>query len=211
MCFVLVQPQRELDGQIWFQNKTLTIFFFFFQEKYWNIPLKSAFVFSGSTTKEWGGGCSLVIQTLKGVVGTLIFPNEMVVVPSLFLELLSTYLSIFLSSYVYLAIYIFLPPPPWTSPWGGSPLTFPLTFINIYISIYASIYLSMYSWINIKGTWSVHLFNGDYLSIPEGTGSCWCLFHEIPGTYWEQKTRRQKNALNYEGSKANQKVNMYIV
>ena len=25
-------------------------------------------------------------------------------------------------------------------------------------------------------------FNGDYLSIPEGTGSCGYLFHEIPGT-----------------------------
>ena len=34
----------------------------------------------------------------------------------------------------------------------------------------------------IKGTWSVHLFNGDYLSIPEGTGSCVYLFHEIPGS-----------------------------
>ena len=38
-----------------------------------------------------------------------------------------------------------------------------------------------------KGTWSVHSFNGDYLAIPEGTGSCWYLFHEIPGT------SRQKN------------------
>ena len=37
-----------------------------------------------------------------------------------------------------------------------------------------------YSWIHIKDTWSVHLFNGDYLSIPEGTGSCGYLFHEIP-------------------------------
>ena len=35
--------------------------------------------------------------------------------------------------------------------------------------------------IHIKGTWSVHLFNGDYLSIPETTGSCWSHFHEIPG------------------------------
>ena len=30
--------------------------------------------------------------------------------------------------------------------------------------------------------WSVHLFNGDYLSIPEGTGSCGYFFHEIPGS-----------------------------
>ena len=36
--------------------------------------------------------------------------------------------------------------------------------------------------ISLKGTWSVHSFNGDYLSIPEGTGSsCGYLFHEIPG------------------------------
>ena len=35
---------------------------------------------------------------------------------------------------------------------------------------------------HIKGTWSVHSFNGDYLFIPEGSGSCGYLFHEIPGT-----------------------------
>ena len=34
-----------------------------------------------------------------------------------------------------------------------------------------------YNWFHIKGTWSVHSFNGDYLSIAEGTGSC-----EIPGS-----------------------------
>ena len=34
---------------------------------------------------------------------------------------------------------------------------------------------------HIKGILSVHSFNGDYLSIPEGTGSCKYLFHEIPG------------------------------
>ena len=28
----------------------------------------------------------------------------------------------------------------------------------------------------IKGSWSVHSFNDDYLSIPEGTGSCGYLF-----------------------------------
>ena len=45
-----------------------------------------------------------------------------------------------------------------------------------------SLYLHfMYSLFHIKGTWSVHSFNGDYLSIPEGTGSCGYLFHEIPG------------------------------
>ena len=33
---------------------------------------------------------------------------------------------------------------------------------------------------------SVHSFNGDYLSIAEGTGSCGYLFHEIPGTCTRQ-------------------------
>ena len=37
-----------------------------------------------------------------------------------------------------------------------------------------------YSWFHIKGTWIVHSFNGEYLSIPEGTGSYGYLFHEIP-------------------------------
>ena len=39
-----------------------------------------------------------------------------------------------------------------------------------------------YSWFHIKGTWSVHSFNGDYLSIPECTGSCEYIFYEIPGS-----------------------------
>ena len=34
-----------------------------------------------------------------------------------------------------------------------------------------------------KGTWSVHSFNGEYLSIPKCTGSCGYLFHEIPSIY----------------------------
>ena len=41
---------------------------------------------------------------------------------------------------------------------------------------------SLCSWFHIKGTLSVHTFNGDYLSIPEGRGSCGYLFHEIPGS-----------------------------
>ena len=48
---------------------------------------------------------------------------------------------------------------------------------NIYI------YVQLIS-IHIKGTWSLHSFNEDYLSITEGTGRCgkWVyLFHEIPG------------------------------
>ena len=43
-----------------------------------------------------------------------------------------------------------------------------------------------YSRFHIKGTCSVHLSNGDYVSIPEGTGSCWYLFHEIPDI-WNTK------------------------
>ena len=46
-----------------------------------------------------------------------------------------------------------------------------------------------YSWFHIKGTTSVNSFNGDYLSIPEGTGSCGYLFHEIPGI----RGRRNRN------------------
>ena len=30
--------------------------------------------------------------------------------------------------------------------------------------------LPIYSWFHIKGTWGVHTFNGDYLSIPKCTG-----------------------------------------
>ena len=32
----------------------------------------------------------------------------------------------------------------------------------------------------LESTWSVHSFNGDYLSIPEGTGSCGYLFMKSP-------------------------------
>ena len=38
-----------------------------------------------------------------------------------------------------------------------------------------------YSWFRIKGTWSVHSFNGGYLSITEGIGSCVYLLQESPG------------------------------
>ena len=41
-------------------------------------------------------------------------------------------------------------------------------------------YLINYSWFRIKGSWSVHLFNEDYLSIPSAH-SWGNLFHEIPG------------------------------
>ena len=41
---------------------------------------------------------------------------------------------------------------------------------------------SRYSSFHTKGTWSVHSFNGVYLSIPEGIGSYGYLFHEIPGS-----------------------------
>ena len=35
---------------------------------------------------------------------------------------------------------------------------------------------NQYNWFHKKGTWSVHSFNGDYLSVPEGTCSCGYLF-----------------------------------
>ena len=39
-----------------------------------------------------------------------------------------------------------------------------------------------YRWFHEKGTFSVHSFNDDYLSIPERAGSYKYLFHEIPVT-----------------------------
>ena len=39
-----------------------------------------------------------------------------------------------------------------------------------------------YSWFHIKGSWSVHSFNGDYLISLVHTGSWGNLFNEIPGT-----------------------------
>ena len=50
------------------------------------------------------------------------------------------------------------------------------------VVIYSWQLILRYSWFHIKGTWSVHSFNGDYLSISQGTGSCEYLFHEIPGS-----------------------------
>ena len=55
---------------------------------------------------------------------------------------------------------------------------------TIYISLCTqssdSRHTLVYSWFHKKGTWSVNSVNGDYLSIPEGTGSFEYLFHEIP-------------------------------
>ena len=47
------------------------------------------------------------------------------------------------------------------------------TNMNTYI-LYT--YIHIYSWFHISGTWRVNSFNGDYLSIPEGTCSCGYLF-----------------------------------
>ena len=54
-----------------------------------------------------------------------------------------------------------------------------------------------YSWFHIKGTWSVHSFNGDYLSIPEGTGSRGYLFHEVPGSIWLYSWSSEKRLLSW--------------
>jgi len=100
---------------------------------------------------------------------------------------LSIYLSVYLStSHIYLSINIYLQ----TDYLSIFPSTFSLyLFIylptgqqSIFQSIaYQSIFIfinrsSIYSWFHIKGTWIVHSFIGDYLSMPEGTGSCWYLF-----------------------------------
>ena len=55
--------------------------------------------------------------------------------------------------------------------------------------------LSRYNRFHIKGTWSVHSLNGDYLSIPKGTGSCGYLFHEIPSTWKRNQKNKKKNSL----------------
>ena len=52
-----------------------------------------------------------------------------------------------------------------------------------------------YSWFHIKGTWSVHSFNGDCIPIPEGTGSCGYLFHEIPCSSFATSIISKKNLL----------------
>ena len=57
----------------------------------------------------------------------------------------------------------------------------------------------VYSWFHIKGTWSVHSFNGVYLSIPEGTGTCGYLFHEIPDTINNEGAQRKYIFLLKEG------------
>ena len=49
--------------------------------------------------------------------------------------------------------------------------------------------LVTYSWFHIKGTFSVHSFNEDYLSIHECPGSWGYLFHEIPCTSMMSKRR----------------------
>ena len=80
------------------------------------------------------------------------------------------------------------------------PLIFPLKFsitshfffvdFSIFMLYFAGLITSemsiwtntaWYSWFHIKkGTLSVHLFNGDYLSIPKCTGSCGYLFMKSP-------------------------------
>ena len=50
---------------------------------------------------------------------------------------------------------------------------------NINIGEYNHIFMR-YRGFHEKGTFSVHSFNDDYLSIPERPGSYKYLFHEIP-------------------------------
>ena len=53
-------------------------------------------------------------------------------------------------------------------------------FIEIFFHYYCS---PTYSWFHIKGTWSVHSYNGDYLYIP----GCGYLFHETPSSLSDPK------------------------
>ena len=59
-------------------------------------------------------------------------------------------------------------------------ILYPLGLNELYVCIWAHLICNiipfLYSWFHIKGTWSVHSFNGDYLSNPEGTDSCGYLF-----------------------------------
>ena len=58
-----------------------------------------------------------------------------------------------------------------------------LKLSNKWLICYKETFYKKYSWFHIKGTFSVHSFNDDYLSIPERPGSYKYLFHEIPGIY----------------------------
>ena len=46
--------------------------------------------------------------------------------------------------------------------------------------------------IYVKGTWSIHTFNVDYLSIPKCAVSCGYLFHEIPSILYADH-KQEKN------------------
>ena len=61
---------------------------------------------------------------------------------------------------------------------SNTPYIFPTVSLFWSICMYfcLSVSLIIYSWFHIKGTWSEHSFNGDYLSIPKCTGSCGYLF-----------------------------------
>ena len=41
-----------------------------------------------------------------------------------------------------------------------------LYLIKKFLYVWVFIYKIIYSWFHIKGTWSVHTFNGDHISIP---------------------------------------------
>ena len=63
----------------------------------------------------------------------------------------------------------------------------------------------IYDWFHIIGTWSVHSFNGDYLSIHKCTCSCGNLFHELPSMFlkaWSQdQTKLATETTSGEGSR----------
>ena len=61
---------------------------------------------------------------------------------------------------------------------GGVTFTFYLMYsdnkrircVCVFPPLFVFLCMWTYNWFHIKSTWSAHSFNGDYLSIPEGTG-----------------------------------------
>ena len=69
---------------------------------------------------------------------------------------------------------------------------FPLESLGVlHNTMFSKINILLYNWFHIKGTWSVHSFNVNYLYIPEG--SCGYLFHNIPCSIKYSISLRKKN------------------
>ena len=73
-----------------------------------------------------------------------------------------------------------------------------LKLSNKWLICYKETFYKKYSWFHIKGTFSVHSFNDDYLSIPEHPGSQEYLFHEIPGILYCIIFKNVKSFFNWK-------------